>query len=310
MIATEMQQRINDIISTGYKCGLTPFFCMKLEKGVVKREIKVDDSLYALLYGLLFESIKKVILAEDVELDSSENIVDNRNVLYEIIQNDEYKPFAFLDECETDPDEKIDQDSIMGFAFRINCNSKYFWVYQHVYPAAMIKRSKSLYAIMGGNNTYIPLKKDVIKIGNKIDAIIIDKSIITSNIKLMQSSFGFEMFIRKEAQKTIELIDTQGIVSDISKFFAFEDKQRTTNAKKLMKAKSSPVLKMKKSELMDGIAKHSRYKTIIKIENGQIIINSQKDVNEFIKMLNDDIVRSDLTNVEYDSSSKHELPPV
>ena len=38
-------------------------------------------------------------------------------------------------------------------------------------------------------------------------------------------------------------------------------------------------------------------------------IHSQKDVADFIKILNDDIVRSDLTGQEYDSSSKSKLDP-
>ena len=41
-----------------------------------------------------------------------------------------------------------------------------------------------------------------------------------------------------------------------------------------------------------------------------IVISSQKEAAAFIKMLNDDIVRSELTGKEYDSSSKMLLGPV
>ena len=93
-------------------------------------------------------------------------------------------------------------------------------------------------------------------------------------------------------------------------FVAFENKSKLTNAKKLLKAKNSPVLQMKKNDLLENLKKHSRYKTMFKFEEDHIVISSQKEAAAFIKMLNDDIVRSELTGKEYDSSSKMLLGPV
>ena len=87
-------------------------------------------------------------------------------------------------------------------------------------------------------------------------------------------------------------------------------KSKLTNAKKLLKAKNSPVLQMKKNDLLENLKKHSRYKTMFKFEEDHIVISSQKEAAAFIKMLNDDIVRSELTGKEYDSSSKMLLGPV
>jgi len=81
-------------------------------------------------------------------------------------------------------------------------------------------------------------------------------------------------------------------------------------AKKLLKAKNSPVLQMKKNDLLENLKKHSRYKTMFKFEEDHIVISSQKEAAAFIKMLNDDIVRSELTGKEYDSSSKMLLGPM
>lgn len=100
------------------------------------------------------------------------------------------------------------------------------------------------------------------------------------------------------------------IVLSLEKFVAFENKSKLTNAKKLLKAKNSPVLQMKKNDLLENLKKHSRYKTMFKFEEDHIVISSQKEAAAFIKMLNDDIVRSELTGKEYDSSSKMLLGPV
>lgn len=100
------------------------------------------------------------------------------------------------------------------------------------------------------------------------------------------------------------------IVDSLEKFVAFENKSKLTNAKKLLKAKNSPVLQMKKNDLLENLKKHSRYKTMFKFEEDHIVISSQKEAAAFIKMLNDDIVRSELTGKEYDSSSKMLLGPM
>lgn len=119
-----------------------------------------------------------------------------------------------------------------------------------------------------------------------------------------------EQYIRAGAQKTIEIIRDLDIVDSLEKFVAFENKSKLTNAKKLLKAKNSPVLQMKKNDLLENLKKHSRYKTMFKFEEDHIVISSQKEAAAFIKMLNDDIVRSELTGKEYDSSSKMLLGPV
>ena len=49
---------------------------------------------------------------------------------------------------------------------------------------------------------------------------------------------------------------------------------------------------------------------MFKFEEDHIVISSQKEAAAFIKMLNDDIVRYELTGKEYDSSSKMLLGPV
>ena len=156
---------------------------------------------------------------------------------------------------------------------------------------------------------YAVLPKDIVQIDSRADVIIFGSSIVTAKIDLMQRFFGFEQYIRAGAQKTIEIIGSMDIVTGLEKFIALENKSRLTNAKKLLKAKNSPVLKMKKEILVDRLKSHSRYKTMFKFEDDHIVIDSQKDAAAFIKMVNDDYVRSELTGQEYDSSAKSLLEP-
>lgn len=160
------------------------------------------------------------------------------------------------------------------------------------------------------NDEYDEIDSDIVQIDSRADVIIFSSSVVTAKMDLMQRFFGFEQYIRAGAQKTIEIIRDLDIVDSLEKFVAFENKSKLTNAKKLLKAKNSPVLQMKKNDLLENLKKHSRYKTMFKFEEDHIVISSQKEAAAFIKMLNDDIVRSELTGKEYDSSSKMLLGPV
>lgn len=202
-----------------------------------------------------------------------------------------------------------DRNKLSGFLFRINLNDKYFWVYQHIYSVSRIDRSKNVIALFVGD-TYDEIDSDIVQIDSRADVIIFSSSVVTAKMDLMQRFFGFEQYIRAGAQKTIEIIRDLDIVDSLEKFVAFENKSKLTNAKKLLKAKNSPVLQMKKNDLLENLKKHSRYKTMFKFEEDHIVISSQKEAAAFIKMLNDDIVRSELTGKEYDSSSKMLLGPV
>lgn len=311
MTTSEMQKKINGVMFSARQHGIEAFACVQGESGIYLKKFLMTDELRENVSKMLDDVVKEKFLSEGVELDSSDNIADNRNVLYEFVQTSEYSPFSFLGTYSQIKDQysEADQDKLVGFAFRINLNENALWLYQHVYQVRMIKRSKSLYAIVSGDKVYKTLKKDVIKIDHRVDLIVLGESIITSRIDLLQKSFGFEKYIRAEAAKTISIIQEMDIVSNVDKVLAFENKEHLTNAKKLMKAKNSPVLSIKKNDLIKRLQKHRRYKNRFAFEDGRIVIRTQQDVKDFVKMLNDDIVRSELTRRDYDSTRKHLLEP-
>ena len=311
MQTDEMKSKIESIMFSEIPYGLTIFACINNGDHILLKKFLVNDDLRNKINNLLTPVIKDKFMSDETELDSADNIADKRKVFYEIIQDDAYAPFGFVNEHEnTDTYNEKDQNLLIGLLFKINLNDQAIWFYQHIYQVRMIKRSKSLYAMITKGDTYVPLDRDILRIDSRVDILIINNSLITSNISLLQQTFGFEKYVRSEAAKTIQTIQSLDIISDVGKLLAFEDKPKLTNAKKLLKAKNSPVLKMTKTNLISSLQKHPRYKNKFQFKDGRIVVNAQKDVAELIKMLNDDIVRSELTNQEYDSSNKHLLEPL
>lgn len=308
----DVQNKIRTIILSEITPGLKVFAYVKLNEELQLKKFLIDEKLNKTILKMLVPLVEKLFLDDSLELDSCDYIADKRKILYEFNQNEKFYPFKLPEAINeiTDAFSQEITENIKGLFFRFNINDDAIWFYQHIYPVRLVKKSKSILALMNHDNIFTPFKKDLFNIDSRIDLLIINNHIITQNVGLLQREYGFDAYIRSEAEATIRLIDSMGIVSDISKLFSFEDKEKLTNAKKLLRAKTSPVLAMETRTLINGLKNHRRYKNIFEFKDDKIIVNSQKTVNEFVKMLNDDIVRSELTNTDYDSASKSLLDPI
>ena len=163
-------------------------------------------------------------------------------------------------------------------------------------------------AVISGESIFEKLNNNkLFCIENRVDVVIVEDTICPSKISFLENYFGFEVYIRTEAQSTVRIIETTGLIKDIEKFNDFIAKEKPTNAKKLLKIKNSPVLSMPVEIVIQRLPSIPRYSNI-KIEDGQIIATSQKDVSNILKMLNDDFLRSELSQKEYDSPAKKILP--
>lgn len=306
MTKEELQQKISSIIDADSGYGFEAYACLqnsRCKNFII--EDKDNESFKDAIADKIASCISDNFLS-DIDLKQVEDIHDNTNSFFEIIQNDNYSPFYFIKTPEEGSFSDKEKPSLTGFAFKFNINDTYFWAYQQVYPVTIPQSKKGTFLYAINNDIYKEFPKELIKIDYRVDLIIIGSSIITKNINLLQNKFGFDTFIRNESQKTIQLINGMSIIEDMSKIVEFDENEKLTNAKKLMKIKNSPVLQMNSNVLIERLRTHSRYKDKLKFneDNTQIRIKTKKDVKELLKILNDDYLKSELTEQNYDSPSK------
>lgn len=305
MESEEIKKRINVIINSS-KFGLEVFSVLSVNESFCLKKFQVDDSLNSKIKEIICESLNKEILNDEFFLKKIDEIDSKSSCYYEIPQNSEYNPFAFI--LETNDalqryNEK-EQNYLKGFLLKLNINENFFYIYQHKYATTLINRSSSLFARLNGD-VYTPLDCDVVKIDSRIDVIIIDNYLITKNINLLQTRFGFETYIRNKATETIDVVDEKDIVSDIKILKKLALKPKLTIAKKLLKANSSLVLSIPKDELLKRLKEHDIYSKLLKFtKDNKILLSSEKNVKEFLKMLNDEILYSTLTKNNYESPLK------
>ncbi len=188
--------------------------------------------------------------------------------------------------------------------FKININSKNIFAYQQAYVGTKIKAKSGLKIYGCGQDKFDVFDKNILRIDKRIDFLVVQDNVFIKNINVIQNYFKFDTFVRNQARNVIDEIESLGIVSDIEKIKECEEGEKLTIAKKLMKVKHSPVLQMDKHALLETIPTIERYRNIIRIENGRIKTSSKKDVNNLLKLLNDQYLKSELTKKEYDSDSK------
>lgn len=303
----EVQNRIKTIISKGYKPEI--YAVLKSNEVYTLKRLLAVDALVEQIKDSVDKLLTEQIFSEEFDIDDSSKIEENRKIFYEIDQDENYKPFSFLNGIVSEDYKETDQPFLKGFIIKVNLNTDHFWIYQHKYPVTLINKKTSIYALLNGQNRYEPLIVDVVRFDNKMDLLIIGNSIFTKKINLLQSEFGFDKYIRTEANKEFNKIDKIGILSSSDSLKKMMTASKLTTAKKLLNIKSSKATSFSKDELYNRIRNHSYYKDKFKFDenNHTLIVKSQKDINLFLKMVNDDFLHSELTDADYETNSKHVL---
>lgn len=306
----QILSKVREIVDADTQCGLDIYVCLDDEKqGFYLEKMVSKNCLKDKVRTIALDVIKTQYMEDDNEYCGIEDVVDNKKAIYILEQSDEYKPFAVLNEA-LDNISNFDEANIghvLGFIFKLNFNSKKLFLYQHAYVGSKLQVKNTL-RIMQKEKVFAPVEKEMLKIDKRGEIIIIDNILLVKKINVLQDYFGFQQFVRQQAQETIDNIEKMELLEGIDLLREYQNGEKITISKKLMKIKNSPVLEMDKEQLLNKIPKIPRYSKQIHIENGYIQIKSKKDVDNLLKLLNDDIVKSELTNKEYDSTAKKLLP--
>ena len=170
-----------------------------------------------------------------------------------------------------------------------------------------MNRAKSIFAFFDGVETYKPIESDIFRIDHKFDFIIVGDFLAVKNWKLLQQNFGFENYVRSMADQYVQGIERMDFISDTTRLR--ECSADFKFAKKLMKLKDSKVLQIEGPELLRRIASHSYYSSKLRTDSstGKILVSTKTSVTELLKMLNDSVLHSELTDINYHATAKEDL---
>ena len=265
------------------------------------------------------KSLEEKFFDEGCEYDKVENIADEKkNVFYVIPQSDEYKPFHVTMLSESDYDRASnfsvkERDNVEGMLFCFTRGEKRLWAYQYLYQNAIPNKKGKGFNIFQSGDVFVEQSDPMIYISDRIDLLILnDNSIVSDNIGLLERNFGFEGFVRTQAQKVSTEIISIGIVANIGKVSEYVARSKPMYARKMMRIKNSKVLKRTKEQLYESITTLPRWKEKFTVdeESKQIVLKKYEHVENLIDLLDERYTLSDVTGEEYDTGSKKWVAPV
>jgi hypothetical protein len=158
------------------------------------------------------------------------------------------------------------------------------------------------------NQRFERFKDQMLRISSRFQVLRVAGELIIIDLSAIEKSFGFHDVITREATASLSVIEKMELVSNMDSLA--ELVSDVSFARKLTKvAKSSPVIKLKiPNENIIAFAKShplTKKKMRLSEDGKQFNLDTRVSKNLFIKILNDDLLTSELTKLYYDSLAKN-----
>lgn len=225
------------------------------------------------------------------DLELPEELLGMENV----IGNDNIDNFNF----QTDDIANLDALIIV-----IADNEQEISLFKKLSPVEVIGRGG--YILKKTTERFERFEDKLLRISPKFQVIRVNDEVIILDINTIEKSFGFHDVIKREAMISLEAISNMQIISDISGLESMVS--NVSFARKLTKvARSSPVIKLNipNEQIVAFTKNHPATRNMKYTEDDRrFILNTKVSKNLFIKILNDDLLTSELTKLYYASLAK------
>lgn len=220
------------------------------------------------------------------------------NILQDFNTWHDYSEFSFTDD---------DIENIKAILITVGNQDNYFTIFKHVYPVTIVRQDKMLGFVPIGDR-FEKLNSNILQINNSIDFIYVQESLIVNNIKTLSSAYGYKEIIKNQAREKIILINELGLIENIGELSSFVENVKY--AKRVLRINpESPVLQLAKPRIIDFISGHDKLRRKIRFNENRNKILLDTDISKIITIgiLNDDYLKSNLTDLDYESENKAEI---
>lgn len=231
----------------------------------------------------------KCFYTYDLELPEELEYLEN------VIGNDDIENFNFNDDQLTEIDALI---------VVIADNEVEISLFKKLSPVEVVGRGG--YMLWKSNQRFERFEEQLLRISPRFQIIRVDGEVVIIDLNAIEKSFGFHDVITREATVSLDVIRNMEIVSDMAGLE--ELVSNVSFARKLTKvARSSPVIQhaIPNANIIAFSKKHPATRNMKYTEDeSQFDLDTRVSKDLFIKILNDDLLTSELTKLYYDSLAK------
>lgn len=204
-------------------------------------------------------------------------------------------------------DDNLNQ--ITGFIVAIGDSGNEVILYKQQYPVSLLKRDKYMLTPIPHKNRLVKYDKDILRMDFQYQFMLWNDVVYISDIDKMEKICSFHNIVVNEARKSIEKIKEIDILDNIE--VLNDELDDITFARKLTRVyRDSKVLGIvSNKEIIDFTQRHSYFKkNPIKITQSgdKFMLDTKKSKSAFVKLMNDDLLTSQLTKSDYEALAKND----
>lgn len=293
---------------------LTMYFVLKGSNGpeirLVDLDKKVKEDFAGKFSKYLIDNYGGDNLVVGNVSDADDRKYDVLNFDIEIVQ-----PLDLMEKLLKKPDaEKYVHSSdknlvIDGYIFLIGNNKIKMAFYKEHYSVDSITRESFL--VFGRSNSrFVEVKEDeIFRLSNKIDFLLVNGKLYVLNMRVMETNFKVHDVLKNKAEIFIKEINQKGFVEN-PEFINQNIQENPTFARKVLKVnKESPVINLTFKQIKSFVQGHPHLKGRLRfnVSGDKFSLDTKTSAKLFIKLMDDDFLRSDLSQNLYDSVSKDML---
>ena len=196
-------------------------------------------------------------------------------------------------------------DKIEWIILRIeNYNDKFDIFIPH-YPVNNISPDRFLLRYLDDQFEKINLDK-IIQFWENIFLIHYRDKTLCFNFSKLEKGYWYTKELNNKAHNKLEKINNLWYIDNFEVLEWFIDEDKTLRNKVLKIQENSPIFTaVSFNNIKDFVLRKPKLKIKINSEWTKFLISSKKDASNLITVLNDDILKSELTNMEYEVENKN-----
>lgn len=294
------------------------YFVLKAPEGHQIKMADLDQISHTEIFEQCKDSIRSILLNEELSLLNISESDSRSDVVYKYDLAEVPKKLGCLKQVSDSDDFedfKFDNDNLSdleGILIVIGNHEKQLVIYKYQYPIYLLNRKGFSLKRIKNQSRFEKLDEEVLKINPTFEFLYINNDYYVFDLKLLERVFGFHQAIMNDARAGINVIAAANLVDDINHLINRLDNIRF--AKKLLRAtKNSPVLGIISLENIISFAdSHPLLKKKLKVNAAgtRLDLRTKVSQNLFMKLLNDDLLQSELTKMFYDSVSKDKVEEI
>lgn len=306
----ELNQEVEYFTNPENGIGLSVYVTLKNDDGFTPKRLDIPNQTESDLLILFRESIQGDIIDGVFTIQEISSADERTDVLYEydLEVPDELQHLREVTSRDDLPLFDLREDDlsqIEAVLVEIGNEDRQLVLFKKMYPVQIFSREKFFLKKSAVN--FERIDDDFIRIDPSFHLFKLDERIFVKDLKVLERFFSFHEIIRREALAGLEAITELSLVSNIDALEEMIDD--ISFARKLTRvANNSPVLQhgipneqiISFSRTHPGVRGKIRYTE----DQSQFTLDTKVSKNVFIKLLNDDFLTSQLTNLYYDSLAK------